>query len=379
GRNARVRQSVVEAVLRILQEQGYGSLSHRSVAALAGVDSATVYRRWPTRPRLVADMLIDLNINAAKLDLTDFTQNLQKRSTTGRQHPKARFVKIANRIDKMIEQSAMKLDISARKVLYKKFTASNVKASIDLDKDEWNLNNVSLAHADGSFELKGKIRTDGNQNPYALSGKMQGIDISKVFYSFNNFSIDGLTDKNIHGVLAADFSIDGAIDKNAEIVPYSTRGYINISLKEGALQNFEPMQKISNSVFKKRDMSDIRFAELKDNLVINGSSVTVNSLEIQSTVLTMFIEGVYDFKTGPDLSILVPLSNLKKRGPDFELVNNGTDSKKGLSVHLRAKTGDDGKVKVVWDPFKKALKKKDKKLAANINRDADVPVDTTRQ
>ncbi|NHT77122.1 TetR/AcrR family transcriptional regulator [Rhizobiaceae bacterium CRRU44] len=61
GRNARVRQAVVGAVLRILQEQGYGSLSHRSVAALAGVDSATVYRRWPTRPRLVADMLIDLS------------------------------------------------------------------------------------------------------------------------------------------------------------------------------------------------------------------------------------------------------------------------------------------------------------------------------
>ena len=61
GRNGRVRQAVVEAVRQILQEQGYGSLSHRSVAALAGVDNATVYRRWPTRPRLVADMLLDLS------------------------------------------------------------------------------------------------------------------------------------------------------------------------------------------------------------------------------------------------------------------------------------------------------------------------------
>jgi hypothetical protein len=304
-------------------------------------------------------------VKSSKLDLTDFTQNLQKRNVTANQHPKARFMKIANRIDKMIEQSAMKLDLSAKKVSYKKFLATNVKASMDLDKDEWKLRSVSLDHADGTFALEGRIRTDGDQNPFSLSGRMQQIDISKVFYSFNNFSIDGLTDKNIRGVLAADFNINALIDKNAEIVPYSTHGYVNISLKEGALQNFEPMQKISNSVFKKRDMSDIRFAELKDNLEINGSSVTVNSLEIQSTVLTMFIEGSYDFKTGPDLSILVPLSNLKKRGPDFELVNNGTDSKKGLTVHLRAKTGEDGKVKVVWDPFKKALRKKEKKLAAN--------------
>jgi hypothetical protein len=87
-------------------------------------------------------------------------------------------------------------------------------------------------------------------------------------------------------------------------------------------------------------------------------------MEIQSTVLTMFIEGTYDMKAGPDMSILVPLSNLKKRGSDYELVNKGTDSKKGLSVHLRARYGDDGKVKISWDPFKKALKNKDKKLPA---------------
>ena len=115
-------------------------------------------------------------------------------------------------------------------------------------------------------------------------------------------------------------------------------------------------------------MSDIRFAELKDRFNIDGTSIKVNSLEIQSTVLSMFIEGIYDLKTGPDLSILVPLSNLKKRGDDFELVNKGTDSKKGLSVHLRARNGDDGKVKIVWDPFKKAIKNKEKKSARTEKR-----------
>jgi hypothetical protein len=200
-------------------------------------------------------------------------------------------------------------------------------------------------------------------NPFKLSGNMQNIDISEVFYAFNNFSIDGLTYKHLGGRLTADFDISAGLSNNADLVPYSTHGYINISLKDGALKNFEPMQNISNSVFKNRDMSDIRFAELKDRLEVNGTMIRVNSMEIQSTVLTMFIEGIYDLKSGTDLSILVPLSNLKKRDRDFEPVNKGTDSKKGISVHLRAKTGDDGKVKISWDPFKKALRKKDKKVA----------------
>jgi len=308
-------------------------------------------------------MLIDLNIKSTKLDLTDFTQNLQKRAVTSRQKSSARLLKIANRIDKMIADASMNIDLAARKVQYKKFVAGDVKAALLLEKDEWNLKNISMNHADGAVVIDGRLKTTGNDNPFKIRGKMDKIDISKVFYAFNNFSFDGLSDKNIHGSLTADFEISAAINSKSEIVPYSTHGFLNISLKDGALKDFEPMQKISNSVFKNRDMSDIRFAELKDNLEINGTAIKINTMEIQSTVFTMFIEGVYDMKTGPDMSILVPLSNLKKRGPDFELVNKGTDSKKGLSVHLRAKYGDDGKVKISWDPFKKALKNKDKKVA----------------
>jgi AsmA-like protein len=307
------------------------------------------------------DMVIDLDIASSRLDLSDFTQNLQKRKQVSKQKTGARFMKIANRIDKLIEQSGMRINLAAKNVQYKKFTATNAKAALALVRDEWKLENVSLNHADGKVVIDGRVKTDGNENPFTIRGKMDNIDISKVFYAFNNFSFDGLSDKNIDGQLTADFDISAVINSKAEIVPFTTRGFISISLKNGALKNFEPMQKISNSVVKNRDMTDIRFAELKDHLDINGTSIKINSMEIQSTVLSMFIEGTYDLKTGPDLSILVPLSNLKKRGADFELVNKGTESKKGISVHLRAKYGDDGKVKVSWDPFKKARKSKDKK------------------
>jgi hypothetical protein len=37
--------------------------------------------------------------------------------------------------------------------------------------------------------------------------------------------------------------------------------------------------------------------------------------------------------------------------------SKGNNGKAGLSLRLRVHKGDDGKVKVSWDPFKKALKK----------------------
>ncbi|MQY50104.1 TetR family transcriptional regulator [Rhizobiales bacterium RZME27] len=61
GRSERVRVAVMGAVRQILQDSGYGALTHRAVAAAAYVDNATIYRRWPTRPQLVSDMLRDLS------------------------------------------------------------------------------------------------------------------------------------------------------------------------------------------------------------------------------------------------------------------------------------------------------------------------------
>lgn len=60
GRSARVRDAVIEAVRAELLEGGYGSLTHGAVAKRAGVDRATVYRRWPTRARLAMDGLVGL-------------------------------------------------------------------------------------------------------------------------------------------------------------------------------------------------------------------------------------------------------------------------------------------------------------------------------
>lgn len=66
GRSARVVQSVLDATLEVLCEQGYGGLSVEEVARRAGVNKTTVYRRWPTRFDLVQTAL-----RVGKTDLGD--------------------------------------------------------------------------------------------------------------------------------------------------------------------------------------------------------------------------------------------------------------------------------------------------------------------
>ena len=123
--------------------------------------------------------------------------------------------------------------------------------------------------------------------------------------------------------------------------------------------NFAPFEQIHRKILKKRNLSDVRFADLHDSIEVRGENITINRMEIRSSVLTMFVNGMYNIKTGPDMSIQVPLSNLKANR-DSVIVNKGTQRSPGISVRLRVRRGADGKLDVSWDPFDKANKEMNK-------------------
>ena len=57
GRSARVREAILAAAFSELIDSGYAALSVETVAARAGVNKTTVYRRWPTLDDLLVDAL----------------------------------------------------------------------------------------------------------------------------------------------------------------------------------------------------------------------------------------------------------------------------------------------------------------------------------
>ena len=57
GRTARTRAAVLDATLAELVDRGYEGMSVESVAGRAGVHKTTVYRRWGSKERLVAEAL----------------------------------------------------------------------------------------------------------------------------------------------------------------------------------------------------------------------------------------------------------------------------------------------------------------------------------
>jgi len=60
GRSARVVNEVLSATLEVFAEHGYAGMSVEAVAARAGVNKTTIYRRWPAKVDLLGAALHSL-------------------------------------------------------------------------------------------------------------------------------------------------------------------------------------------------------------------------------------------------------------------------------------------------------------------------------
>jgi AcrR family transcriptional regulator len=103
-RSEKSRVAIVTATRELLLERGFDGTSIEAVAARAGVGKQTIYRWWPSRPALVADVLLD---DADKIiapvphtdnlvdDLVGWASNLAATLTTERGSAMLRILTVA--------------------------------------------------------------------------------------------------------------------------------------------------------------------------------------------------------------------------------------------------------------------------------------------
>ncbi len=297
--------------------------------------------------------IINWNIYMPVMDLGSFVYLFKSKETENKKVGKRSVLQtMANKMDNFIENGKLHVKLNADKLVYKGFEAKNALADITLLNDRYLINNVKMDHSGGYIEFKGILLNKETYHQANLAINMDNVNVSKVFADFNNFGQDGLTAQSLEGKLTATVQASMNMGNDGHVIPATVVSQVDFSLKDGALNNYEPIKKLQKFVFKKRNFDNIRFAELKNRLEISNQEVKINRMEIQSTVMSLFIEGIYNHKGTTDLSIQVPLSNLKKRDDDYNPENIGVDKKVGRSIFLRGRPGTDGNIKFQLDLFK---------------------------
>jgi len=299
----------------------------------------------------------DWAIYSPRLDAGRLRSSLHRTSSVKKKTPYSYFDKLNNRIDKLFDDCDAYMTFKADKLIYKNFSASDVKGKLSLTNESIKLDNFSLTHSGGTIFVNASSKDHGSTSNIALQSKMDNVNVKELFNAFNNFGMQSLTSKNISGNFSADINLVSMLDANNDLYKPANKGYVDFSLKSGRLVNFQPLMDIDNNFLQKRNLSDISFAELKDRLDINGNDIYVHRMEISSTAVNMYVEGTYSLAGNTDLSIQLPLHGQKKDS-DEAPKNKGVDAKTGMSIFLRAKDDKEGKLKFTYDPLGRFRSKK---------------------
>nr|MDQ3017673.1 AsmA-like C-terminal region-containing protein [Bacteroidota bacterium] len=315
----------------------------------------------------VINLLAMINVNPEKLtmewtvatpdlNLNDFLSYVSPVATSQakKSGAKTRVSRMSEKIDRMLQDGTAKLSILAGKVIYKKFSGTNLSGSVLLVGNDVFFNSVRLNHARGVTLLDGSLQNGKGASQLNLTSRVEKVNIPDLFYAFDNFGQDAITNQNMKGNMTASITMNGALTQQGQVLENSMKGSVDFNLKDGELNNFAPIMSVGAKAFKNRDFSSIQFGDLTSRLDIHGSAIILNKMEIRSNVGVLFVEGLYDTKKGTDMSIQVPVSNLSKEENE-DLENTG---RAGVNLRLRAKTGADGKLNISWDPFNKASKER---------------------
>ncbi len=232
------------------------------------------------------------------------------------------------------EQKNFEFNVSllAKKLFIRNVKASNASINMVYKNKLLDVKSVNLNACNGKLFAKGTIY---DLNKINAEVKIENMDVNTLFEQFENFGQKAVTSKNLQGNIFVDAGFKTELDENIEVIGNTMDGEIKIKLKEGHLINFEPLQNISDYVFRNRDFKDISFSEINETCKIKGFEMEIQEMEIGSNVLNLFVSGKYHFKDNSNINILIPWSNLKKRGKNYIPKNSGqsAENSKGLKLN----------------------------------------------
>jgi AsmA-like C-terminal region len=327
-----------------------GLTSAKTSASLQGL--ITNYVPYFTRP--VNKGYVQLKISSPNVDLGNFLvkKSSKKKSAKQLRQNKER---VSEMLDKLFTKLEFDVELSVDKIRNKSFTASKLRGKIKLNGTALEANDMKMNFAGGRMNLSVTMKDiDKEINPVSVKASVNNVAIKELFRSFDNFNQKSITEQNLEGTVSLDTRLKVKVNDDFNLLLPSLNGDLNMVIRNGRLINVEAIHNMSNFLFKKRDFDDVKFAQINGKMKIAHRDLHISRMEIQSTVLSLFLEGKYSLDNSTDLSIQLPLSNLRKRNKDFVPTNVGVDAKVGPSVFLLAKTNEQGKTDITYDGLRRS-------------------------
>jgi hypothetical protein len=233
----------------------------------------------------------------------------------------------------------MNLACEVKHIKFRRFRAGQISGNLLVNNQIASSNNIKLAVANGRMGLNGNVNAQQPEKiNVSCTADFQGLAIDSVFYMFENFDQDFILDRHLRGVVTAQVQSSMVFDSKLNMDVPALKADVTANIVNGGLLNFEPMQKLSRFI-KRKDLENMQFSEMENNIRIENSTVFIPEMEIRSNVSNLSVKGTHTFDQVMDYKLRIPVYNFM--GKRAREVANEKSANLFLKIHG---TSDDYKI-----------------------------------
>ena len=254
------------------------------------------------------------------------------------------------------------------------FKAKSINGTLISDKKSIRLEELKMTALDGTIDGEISIKNWGKNYLLDIQSELYMVNIKKLFSQFNNFYQNEITDKNISGILDGSVITKVILDNNYEPILPKLYAKSSITIKNGALNGYEPLKELSSFVHIK-DLENVTFKTLSNSIEIFDQTIFIPKMRIENNALNLQLEGTHTFDNlmsyAMEISVaelLATKANWIAKKAEKRIERNKTG---GLTAYVIMEgTPDDLKIKydrsTVKENIKKEVKNEKKKFIQTL-------------
>lgn len=275
----------------------------------------------------------NLKLSSPYMDVDAFLPSGNEKGASAAAEP-ATGVRLPDRLQAEVQ-------VAAKRLKCDRFEASQIKGMLKLHPRKLFIQGFSMEALGGRAELNGEAAAlAGGGFQLKAMAKTDKVDIQRLFYAMHDFGmehdVNGLTHQHIRGVAKTDILFSAVLDSTLELLPQTIHCDAEVSVNNGRLLNYKPLESLSNFV-SMEDLKEIRFETLKNRVGVHQSVVSIPEMEIKNSALNLFLSGNQTFKGDLHYNLKLHVSELlakKRRARSQEFGEVEDDGSKGLYLYL---------------------------------------------
>ncbi|MCF6360079.1 MAG: AsmA-like C-terminal region-containing protein [Cyclobacteriaceae bacterium] len=248
---------------------------------------------------------------------------------------------LANRNPFAADFPVIELSVNIGKLMFNNAVIKNLSGELDiLENNYLNMRHLTFDSGEyGSFELDGTLdASDHTVGILSSNIKVSNVDLSKLKVKYIQNDKEVMIRDHFAGIINAKIVATVPILSDFNVDIASLTGGINAKITDGALIDYLPLKEMGK-YFKKRDLDNVRFDDLENNIIFDNGKMFLPYMTINTTLGSINLMGFQTMDDYMEYDVQVPIS----------LVAGATFSKLFI-----LKKGDDKKV----DKIKKGGKGK---------------------